>query len=140
MITQGQFIFGMVLWLAAIIDWKTKEVPDDISLICWIIGIIQLTEIPEFTTHIIATILIGLITLIIHYKNLWGGADTKIYPSIALMLGLNNILTWFLGITIVVSIPYILYYKFCTKEKTIPFIPVFAIAYTITILSIAPTK
>lgn len=120
----------MLLLYASIKDIKTREVPDSVSGMLLILGLVN-TEVKALPSMLLGMILVFLpqfIAALINPSRALGGADIKLSSSAAFLLGSFGISSGLLALIIglalsVITIPTVRAVKKLPKDDPFPLIP-----------------
>ena len=112
-------------------DIKTREVPDSISVMLLILGLVD-TNIERLPSMLLGMALVFLpqfISALINPSKALGGADIKISSSAAFLLGTpNGLFTLIVGLTLaVIVMPIIRRIRKLPKDQPFPLIPFISI-------------
>lgn len=84
-------IIVLVLFISSIIDFKTREIPDELSIglivVAVILKILHAYEINNFSillSSLFGALIFTGISLIAYYTRQWGGGDTKLFIAIGI--------------------------------------------------------
>ena len=121
-------IILLVLMLyASVRDIKTREVPDSVSVMLLILGLVDVSikEIPQMLLGMVLVFMPQFISALINSSKALGGADIKISSSAAFLLGTpNGLFTLIVGLTLaVIVMPIIRRIRKLPKDQPFPLIP-----------------
>ena len=116
-----------LLLYASVMDIKTREVPDSISVMLLILGLVD-TDIARLPSMLIGMALVfmpQLISALINPSKALGGADIKVSSSAAFLLGVQNgLFALIVGMLLaVIVIPIIRKIRNIPKNQPFPLIP-----------------
>ena len=120
-----------LLLYASVIDIKTREVPDSISVLLLILGFVD-TDIERLPSMLLGMALVFLpqfISALINPSKALGGADIKISSSAAFLIGAQRgLFALIVGLTLsVVTVPIIRKVRKRPKDQPFPLIPFLSI-------------
>lgn len=112
---------------ASVMDIKTREVPDSVSVMLLILGLVDVSikEIPQMLLGIVLVFLPQFISALINPSKALGGADIKVSSSAAFLLGKpNGLFALIFGLTLaVIVMPIIRKIRKLPKDQPFPLIP-----------------
>ena len=116
-----------MLLYASVRDIKTREVPDSISVMLLILGLVD-TDIERFPSMLFGALLVFLpqfVSALINPSKALGGADIKISSSAAFLLGAQRgLFALIVGLTLaVIAMPIIRKIRKLPKDQPFPLIP-----------------
>lgn len=121
-----QYIFFIVLAIAAWIDYKKRKVPH------WVLPVLFGLCIPWNGWNLDAVagaVLAALVGIVMWKAKMWGGGDAKLVIAFGYYWG-STVFIAFLGLTaLIVTLA-----KLALKRDTIPVVPVFLASHTLTYL------
>lgn len=116
---------------ASVMDIKTREVPDSVSVMLLILGLVDISikEIPQMLLGMVLVFLPQFISALINPSKALGGADIKISSSAAFLLGVQRgIFALIVGLTLaVIAMPIIRRIRKLPKDQPFPLIPFLSI-------------
>lgn len=120
-----------LLLYASVMDIKTREVPDSISVLLLILGFVD-TDIERLPSMLLGMVLVFLpqfASALINPSKALGGADIKVSSSAAFLLGaqrgLSALIVW---LTLaVIAMPIIRRIRKLPKDQQFPLIPFLSI-------------
>ena len=120
-----------LLLYASVMDIKTREVPNPVSGMLLILGLVD-KDIDQLPSMIIGALLVFLpqfVSALINPSKALGGADIKISSSAAFLLGTSNgLFTLIVGLTLaVIVMPIIRKIRKLPKDQPFPLIPFISI-------------
>lgn len=120
-----------LLLYASVMDIKTREVPNPVSGMLLILGLVD-KDIDQLPSMIIGALLVFLpqfVSALINPSKALGGADIKISSSAAFLLGTSNgLFTLIVGLTLaVIVMPIIRRIRKLPKDQPFPLIPFISI-------------
>ena len=120
-----------LLLYASVMDIKTREVPDSISVLLLILGFVD-TDIERLPSMLLGMALVFLpqfISALINPSKALGGADIKVSSSAAFMLGVQKgLFALVVGLTLaVVTMPILRKVRKLPKDQPFPLIPFISI-------------
>lgn len=120
-----------LLLYASVMDIKTREVPNPVSGMLLILGLVD-KDIDQLPSMIIGALLVFLpqfVSALINPSKALGGADIKISSSAAFLLGTpNGLFTLIVGLTLaVIVMPMISRIRKLPKDQPFPLIPFISI-------------
>ena len=129
-IIKTTILLALLLY-ASVRDIKTREVPDSVSGMLLILGLVD-TDIVRLPSMLCGALLVFLpqfISALINPSKALGGADTKISSSAAFLLGTpNGLFTLIVGLTLtVIVMPIIRRIRKLPKDQPFPLIPFLSI-------------
>lgn len=121
-------IILLVLMLyASVMDIKTREVPDSVSVMLLILGLVDVSikEIPQMLLGMVLVFMPQLISALINPSKALGGADIKLSSAAAFLLGVQRgLFTLIVGLTLaVIAMPIIRKIRKLPKDQPFPLIP-----------------
>ena len=125
-IIKTTILLALLLY-ASVRDIKTREVPDSISVMLLILGLVD-TDIERLPSMLIGMALVFLpqfISALINPSKALGGADIKISSSAAFLIGAQRgLFALIVGLTLsVVTLPIIRKVRKLPKNQPFPLIP-----------------
>ena len=106
---------------------KTREVPDSVSVMLLILGLVDVSikEIPQMLLGALLVFLPQFISALINPSRALGGADIKVSSSAAFLLGAQRgLFALIVGLTLsVVTMPIIRKIRILPKDQPFPLIP-----------------
>ena len=109
---------------ASVKDIKTREVPDSVSVMLLILGLVDVSikEIPQMLLGMVLVFLPQFVSALINPSKALGGADIKISSSAAFLLGTpNGLFTLIVGLTLaVIVMPIIRRIRKLPKDQPFP--------------------
>ena len=116
-----------LLLYASVMDIKTREVPNPVSGMLLILGLVD-KDIDQLPSMIIGALLVFLpqfVSALINPSKALGGADIKISSSAAFLLGAQRgLFTLIVGLTLaVIAMPIIRRIRKLPKDQPFPLIP-----------------
>lgn len=125
-------IILLVLMLyASVMDIKTREVPDSVSVMLLILGLVDVSikEIPQMLLGMVLVFMPQFISALINSSKALGGADIKVSSSAAFLLGTpNGLFALIFGLTLaVIVMPIIRRIRKLPKDQPFPLIPFISI-------------
>ena len=126
-----RIILLTLLLYASVMDIKTREVPNPVSGMLLILGLVD-KDIDQLPSMIIGALLVFLpqfVSALINPSKALGGADIKISSSAAFLLGTSNgLFTLIVGLTLaVIVMPIIRRIRKLPKDQPFPLIPFISI-------------
>lgn len=120
-----------LLLYASVRDIKTREVPDSISVMLLILGLVD-TDIVRLPLMLFGALLVFLpqfASALINPSKALGGADIKVSSSAAFLLGTpNGLFALIFGLTLaVIVMPIIRRSRKLQKDQPLPLIPFLSI-------------
>ena len=120
-----------LLLYASVMDIKTREVPNPVSGMLLILGLVD-KDIDQLPSMIIGALLVFLpqfVSALINPSKALGGADIKISSSAAFLLGTSNgLFTLIVGLTLAVIVKAIIRrIRKLPKDQPFPLIPFISI-------------
>ena len=120
-----------LLLYASVRDIKTREVPDSISVMLLILGLVD-TDIVRLPLMLFGALLVFLpqfASALINPSKALGGADIKVSSSAAFLLGTpNGLFALIFGLTLaVIVMPIIRRSRKLPKDQPLPLIPFLSI-------------
>ena len=120
-----------LLLYASVMDIKTREVPNPVSGMLLILGLVD-KDIDQLPSMIIGALLVFLpqfVSALINPSKALGGADIKISSSAAFLLGAQRgLFTLIVGLTLaVIAMPIIRKIRKLPKDQPFPLIPFLSI-------------
>ena len=116
---------------ASVMDIKTREVPDSVSVMLLILGLVDVSikEIPQMLLGLVLVFMPQLISALINPSKALGGADIKISSSAAFLLGAQRgLFALIVGLTLaVIAMPIIRKIRKLPKDQPFPLIPFISI-------------
>lgn len=116
---------------ASVMDIKTREVPDSVSVMLLILGLVDVSikEIPQMLLGMVLVFLPQFISALINPSKALGGADIKVSSSAAFMLGVQKgLFALVVGLTLaVVTMPILRKVRKLPKDQPFPLIPFISI-------------
>ena len=116
---------------ASVMDIKTREVPDSVSVMLLILGLVDVSikEIPQMLLGMVLVFMPQLISALINPSKTLGGADIKVSSSAAFLLGMpNGLFALMVGLTLsVVTMPILRKVRKLPKDQPFPLIPFLSI-------------
>ena len=116
---------------ASVMDIKTREVPDSVSVMLLILGLVDVSikEIPQMLLGMVLVFMPQFISALINSSKALGGADIKVSSSAAFLLGtLNGLFALIFGLTLaVIVMPIIRRIRKLPKDQPFPLIPFISI-------------
>ena len=116
---------------ASVMDIKTREVPDSVSVMLLILGLVDVSikEIPQMLLGMVLVFMPQLISALINPSKALGGADIKISSSAAFLLGAQRgLFALIVGLTLaVIAMPIIRKIRKLPKDQPFPLIPFISI-------------
>ena len=112
---------------ASVMDIKTREVPDSVSVMLLILGLVDVSikEIPQMLLGMVLVFMPQLISALINPSKALGGADIKITSSAAFLFGAQRgLFALIVGLTLaVIVMPIIRKIRNLPKDQPFPLIP-----------------
>lgn len=129
-IIKTTILLALLLY-ASVRDIKTREVPDSVSGMLLILGLVD-TDIARLPSMLFGALLVFLpqfVSALINPSKALGGADIKISSSAAFLLGTpNGLFTLIVGLTLaVIVMPIIRRIRKLPKDQPFPLIPFISI-------------
>ena len=129
-IIKTTILLALLLY-ASVMDIKTREVPDSISVMLLILGLVD-TDIGQLPSMFFGALLVFLpqfISALINPSKALGGADIKISSSAAFLLGAQRgLFALIVGLTLaVIVMPIIRKIRNLPKDQPFPLIPFLSI-------------
>ena len=116
---------------ASVMDIKTREVPDSVSVMLLILGLVDVSikEIPQMLLGMVLVFMPQLISALINPSKALGGADIKLSSAAAFLLGVQRgLFTLIVGLTLaVIAMPIIRKIRNLPKDQPFPLIPFISI-------------
>lgn len=116
---------------ASVMDIKTREVPDSVSVMLLILGLVDVSikEIPQMLLGMVLVFMPQLISALINPSKALGGADIKLSSAAAFLLGAQRgLFALIVGLTLsVVTMPIIRKIRNLPKDQPFPLIPFISI-------------
>ena len=116
---------------ASVMDIKTREVPDSVSVMLLILGLVDVSikEIPQMLLGMVLVFMPQLISALINPSKALGGADIKLSSAAAFLLGVQRgLFTLIVGLTLaVIAMPIIRKIRKLPKNQPFPLIPFLSI-------------
>ena len=116
---------------ASVMDIKTREVPDSVSVMLLILGLVDVSikEIPQMLLGMVLVFMPQFISALINPSKALGGADIKVSSSAAFLLGKpNGLFALIFGLTLaVIVMPIIRKIRKLPKDQPFPLIPFLSI-------------
>lgn len=116
---------------ASVMDIKTREVPDSVSVMLLILGLVDVSikEIPQMLLGMVLVFMPQLISALINPSKALGGADIKLSSAAAFLLGAQRgLFALIVGLTLsVVTMPIIRKIRNLPKDQPFPLIPFLSI-------------
>lgn len=116
---------------ASVMDIKTREVPDSVSVMLLILGLVDVSikEIPQMLLGMVLVFMPQFISALINSSKALGGADIKVSSSAAFLLGTpNGLFALIFGLTLaVIVMPIIRRIRKLPKDQPFPLIPFISI-------------
>ena len=116
---------------ASAMDIKTREVPDSVSVMLLILGLVDVSikEIPQMLLGMVLVFMPQFISALINSSKALGGADIKVSSSAAFLLGTpNGLFALIFGLTLaVIVMPIIRRIRKLPKDQPFPLIPFISI-------------
>ena len=116
---------------ASVMDIKTREVPDSVSVMLLILGLVDVSikEIPQMLLGMVLVFMPQLISALINPSKALGGADIKLSSAAAFLLGVQRgLFTLIVGLTLaVIAMPIIRKIRKLPKDQPFPLIPFISI-------------
>ena len=129
--------FGILLALliyASIKDIKSREVPDSVSGMMLILGLVGITagDLPSMLLGMTLVFLPQYIAAIINPAKALGGADIKLSSTAAFLLGApRGLFALIVGLTLsVITVPIVRKVKKLPKNQPFPLVPFLAVGIT----------
>ena len=124
-------ILLVLLLYASVRDIKTREVPDSISVMLLILGLVD-KDIDQLPSMIIGALLVFLpqfVSALINPSKALGGADIKLSSAAAFLLGAQRgLFALIVGLTLaVIAMPIIRKIRKLPKDQPFPLIPFLSI-------------
>ena len=120
-----------MLLYASAKDIKTREVPDSVSVMLLILGLVDVSikEIPQMLLGMVLVFMPQFISALINSSKALGGADIKVSSSAAFLLGTpNGLFALIFGLTLaVIVMPIIRRIRKLPKDQPFPLIPFISI-------------
>ena len=120
-----------LLLYASVRDIKTREVPDSVSVMLLILGLVDVSikEIPQMLLGMVLVFLPQFISALINPSKALGGADIKVSSSAEFLLGTpNGLFALIFGLTLaVIAMPIIRKIRKLPKDQPFPLIPFISI-------------
>ena len=129
-IIKTTILLALLLY-ASVMDIKTREVPDSISVMLLILGLVD-TDIARLLSMLLGMALVFLpqfISALINPSKALGGADIKLSSSAAFLLGAQRgLFALIVGLTLaIVIMPIIRKVRKLPKNQPFPLIPFLSI-------------
>ena len=116
---------------ASVMDIKTREVPDSVSVMLLILGLVDVSikEIPQMLLGMVLVFLPQFTSALINPTKALGGADIKVSSSAAFLLGVQRgLFALIVGLTLsVVTMQIIRKIRRLPKDQPFPLIPFLSI-------------
>ena len=116
-----------LLLYASDMDIKTREVPDSISVLLLILGLVDINigQLPSMLFGALLVFLPQFISALIDPSKALGGADIKVSSSAAFLLGAQRgLFALIVGLTLaVIAMPIIRRIRKLQKDQPFPLIP-----------------
>ena len=116
---------------ASVMDIKTREVPDSVSVMLLILGLVDVSikEIPQMLLGALLVFLPQFISALINPSKALGGADINITSSAVFLLGAQRgLFALIVGLTLaVIVMPIIRKIRNLPKDQPFPLIPFISI-------------
>ena len=116
-----------LLLYASVRDIKTREVPDSVSVMLLILGLVEINigQLPQMLLGTLLVFLPQFISALINPSRALGGADIKVSSSAAFLLGAQRgLFALIVGLTLsVVTMPIIRKIRILPKDQPFPLIP-----------------
>ena len=124
-----------MLLYASVRDIKTREVPDSISVMLLILGLVD-TDIERFPSMLFGALLVFLpqfVSALINPSKALGGADIKLSSAAAFLLGAQRgLFALIVGLTLaVIAMPIIRRIRKLPKDQPFPLIPFLSIGIVV---------
>ena len=120
-----------LLLYASIKDIKSREVPDSVSGMMLILGLVGITvgDLPSMLLGITLVFLPQYLAAIINPEKALGGADIKLSSSAAFLLGApRGLFALIVGLTLsVITVPIVRKVKKLPKNQPFPLVPFLAV-------------
>ena len=125
-IIKAIILLALLLY-ASVMDIKTREVPDSVSVMLLILGLVDVSikEIPQMLLGMVLVFMPQLISALINPSKALGGADIKLSSAAAFLLGVQRgLFTLIVGLTLaVIAMPIIMNFRKLPKYQPFPLIP-----------------
>ena len=129
-IIKAIILLALLLY-ASVMDIKTREVPDSVSVMLLILGLVDISikEIPQMLLGMVLVFLPQFISALINPSKALGGADIKVLSSAVFLLGTpNGLFALIFGLTLaVIVMPIIRRSRKLPKDQPFPLIPFISI-------------
>ena len=120
-----------LLLYASVMDIKTREVPDSISVLLLILSLVDtdIARLPSMLLGILLVFLPQFASALINPSKALGGADIKLSSAAAFMLGVQRgLFALIVGLTLaVIAMPIIRKIRKLPKDQPFPLIPFLSI-------------
>lgn len=125
-IIKTTILLALLLY-ASVMDIKTREVPDSISVMLLILGLVD-TNIERLPSMLLGMVLVFLpqfVSALINPSKALGGADIKLSSAAAFLLGAQRgLFALIVGLTLaVIAMPIIRKIRKFPKDQPFPLIP-----------------
>ena len=133
-IIKTTILLALLLY-ASVRDIKTREVPDSVSVMLLILGLVD-TDIGKFPSMLFGALLVFLpqfASALINPSKALGGADIKVSSSAAFLLGAQRgLFALIVGLTLaVIVMPIIVRIRKLQKYQPFPLIPFLSIGIVV---------
>ena len=133
-IIKTTILLALLLY-ASVRDIKTREVPDSISVMLLILGLVD-TDIERFPSMLFGALLVFLpqfVSALINPSKALGGADIKLSSAAAFLLGAQRgLFALIVGLTLaVIAMPIIRRIRKLPKDQPFPLIPFLSIGIVV---------
>ena len=133
-IIKTTILLALLLY-ASVRDIKTREVPDSISVMLLILGLVD-TDIGKLPSMLFGALLVFLpqfASALINPSKALGGADIKVSSSAAFLLGAQRgLFALIVGLTLaVIVMPIIVRIRKLQKDQPFPLIPFLSIGIVV---------
>ena len=129
-IIKTTILLALLLY-ASVMDIKTREVPDSISVMLLILGLVDtnIERLPSMLLGIALVFLPQFTSALINPSKALGGADIKLSPAAAFLLGAQRgLFALIVGLTLaVIVMPIIRRIRKLPKDQPFPLIPFISI-------------